>query len=168
MTLGLSIGYELLMYSSLLLLHAINCHFYLLVFIATILPNISYGISTDCKYDNSVSAIMPVTTRSKSRLLISKCNEQTHVCSASSPLSSQERIDSTSSLTSSLVKITTVEVPIPFDTVQHTTCYDSTSSIAHLDSSRGETMDISKFRNSKFENLKYYGYYYADFKFITV
>jgi hypothetical protein len=150
--LGLSIGYELLMCSSLLSFRAIYCHHRTLVLIVTILVTIINGITADCKYVNSVSFIRSVTTRSQSHLLAGNRIEPPQVCSVSSPLLLQDI--STTVLYSSDLQSTdsrpmSLNVHFPSVVLQQTTS-DNTSSLDFVDNfSRGETMGISKFQMLK-------------------
>jgi hypothetical protein len=85
--LSLSIGYEPLVIF-LSNFSAIDCPPCGIVFILTLTVIILCGITTDYKYDNSVYTSMPVTTRSKSRLLQSSCHEPSQVCLTCSPMPS--------------------------------------------------------------------------------
>ena len=65
----------------------INCHLCVIVLFVTIIALSCCGITVDYKYVNSNSVTMPVTTRSKTRLLNHSCNERPQVCLACSPVS---------------------------------------------------------------------------------
>jgi len=83
----------------LVLFSTIPYHCRLVVFLLTSVGfSLSSGI-TNYKYVNSVGAIMPVTTRSKSRLLQGHCNELQQVCLECSPGLAATSISSSSSMT---------------------------------------------------------------------